>query len=99
MFNFLSNKTNSMDNILMTMTYNIPLIEEYTSEDNIVEIKNANNKSLFNFTNVKKSIQKSIYKSIYKNNNKNNKDYKSINKFIKHKYKKHNYMEYTFYKN
>lgn len=97
MFNFFSNtnNTDTIENSLLTMSYNIPLIEEYKSSDSIVDIKNTTNKSLFNFSN----IQKSIYKSVYKKNKNTCKEFKSIKKFIKPKYKKYNYMEYAFYKN
>lgn len=100
MFNFFSNTNNTdvIENSLMTMSYNIPLIEEYKSSDSIVDINNINNRSLFNFSNIHKSIYKSIYKSVYKKNKNNYKEFKSIKKFIKPKYKKYNYMEYAFYK-
>ena len=47
------------------------------------------------------NLKKTLFSSIYKNNNNKSKyqEYNSIKKFIKPKYKKYKYMEYSFYKN
>ena len=47
------------------------------------------------------NIKKTLFSSIYKKENKKSKyqEYNSIKKFIKPKYKKYEYMEYSFYKN
>lgn len=99
-FSKFNKQHDNIDNSYLTMTYNIPLIEDIetsqsmtnTSNNSLFKLYNKNTKSLYGFQ-IKKLFQKN------KTNKKiKYKDYNTIKKYIKPNYKKYNYIDYKFYK-